>query len=193
MAYLSPHSTLSLSLVFGLVGSLTPCALGINAVFLGTVAGRPRAVRAGQWLLFALARAVFLTLLGLLFGLLGAAVGDFVRGYQKVIAVGLIVLGALLMLSRWQRVPWSALNLPVGAREPARGGPPVGLVALRAGGRGAGFVGRWYPVRASFSSPAGAAWRATSAGRFTSATQRLDAWPDGTIEEFVWRNDVQIP
>lgn len=112
---------LLLPMAFGLVGSLTPYALGINAVFLGTVTGRPRAVRIGQWLLFALARAAFLTLLGLLFGLLGATVGDFVRGYQKVIAVGLIVLGALLVLSRWQRLSWPALSLSE-AQDRAHGG-----------------------------------------------------------------------
>lgn len=43
----------------------------------------------------ALARAAFLTFLGLAFGLLGQRVGDFVRGYQVIVAYGLILLGVL--------------------------------------------------------------------------------------------------
>lgn len=97
--------------IFGIVGAFTPCALGINAVFLGYVTGKPRPVRLWEWLLFALARAAFLVVLGLLFGLLGQYVGAFVRGYQKLIAVGLIALGALFIVSRYRPVPVPRLSL----------------------------------------------------------------------------------
>jgi len=100
-----------LPVVFGVVGAFTPCALGINAVFLGYVTGKPRPVRLWEWLLFALARAAFLVILGLLFGLLGQYVGAFVRSYQKLIAVGLIALGALFIVSRYRPVPLPRLNL----------------------------------------------------------------------------------
>lgn len=105
-------------LVFGLVGAITPCALGINAVFLGYVAGKPRPRRMWEWLLFALARAALLTALGLTFGLLGQTVGSFVRSYQQLIAWGLITLGVLFILSRFRRVPLPTLSL-VGDRAPA--------------------------------------------------------------------------
>jgi cytochrome c-type biogenesis protein len=100
-----------LPVVFGLVGAITPCALGINTVFLGYVTGKPRSRRLGEWLLFALARAVLLTVLGLAFGLLGQVVGDFVRGYQQFIAWGLIALGVLFILSRFRPLPLPYLNL----------------------------------------------------------------------------------
>ncbi len=98
-------------LAFGLVGAITPCALGINAVFLGYVTGKPRAQRVGEWLRFALARAALLTLLGLAFGLLGQALGGFVRAYQHLIAWGLIALGVLFILSRFWRLPLPTLHM----------------------------------------------------------------------------------
>ncbi|MFQ6057644.1 MAG: cytochrome c biogenesis CcdA family protein [Anaerolineae bacterium] len=109
-----------LPVVLGIVGSFTPCALGINAVFLGYVMGKPRPTRLWEWLLFALARAAFLMLLGLLFGLLGQYVGAFVRGYQKLIAVGLIVLGALFIVSRYRPLPLPHFSL-MGDRNPGTG------------------------------------------------------------------------
>lgn len=98
-------------IVFGLVAAITPCALGINAVFLGYVTGKPRPRRLWEWGLFALARAALLTALGLTFGLLGQVVSSFVRGYQQFIAWGLIALGVLFILSRFQRLPLPYLNL----------------------------------------------------------------------------------
>jgi len=120
---------LVVSMVFGLVGAFTPCALGTNAVFLGYVMGKPRPSRLWGWLLFALARSALLTVLGLAFGLLGQAVGNFVRGYQQFMAWGLIVLGALFILSRFRRLPWPYLSL-VSNRVPPGNGSALALGAL---------------------------------------------------------------
>jgi len=49
---MNPIPLLFMSLVFGLVGAFTPCALGVNAVFLGRVTGKPRQQRLSEWLLF---------------------------------------------------------------------------------------------------------------------------------------------
>ena len=75
-------SIVFMPLVFG---TFTLCALGINAIFLGRVAGKPHKQRRVEWLLFALARAAFPTLLGLAFGLLGQLKGDFARNYTVVL------------------------------------------------------------------------------------------------------------
>lgn len=120
---------LFIPLVFGLVGAITPCALGINAVFLSSVTGKPRPRRTWEWLLFALSRAVMLTVLGLAFGLLGQAIGGFVLGYQRLIAWGLIVLGVLFILSRFWRVPWPYLSL-AGNRAPTGNGSALALGAV---------------------------------------------------------------
>ena len=47
-----------LPLGFGLVGAFTPCALGVNGVFLGYITGKPRAQRLTEWLIFALLATV---------------------------------------------------------------------------------------------------------------------------------------
>ena len=116
-------------LVFGLVGAITPCALGINAVFLGSVAGKPRPRRIWEWLLFTLARAAMLTALGLAFGLLGQMIGGFVLGYQRLIAWGLIALGVLFIASRFWRVPLPYLSL-AGDQRPAGNGSALALGVL---------------------------------------------------------------
>ncbi len=116
-------------IIFGLVGAITPCALGINAIFLGYVTGKPQPRRLWEWLLFALARAALLTFLGLTFGLLGQTVGDFVRGYQQFIAWGLIALGVLFILSRFRRLPLPYLTL-ASSRIPAGNSSALALGAL---------------------------------------------------------------
>ncbi len=104
-------SLLFMPLVFGVVGAFTPCALGINAVFLGRIAGKSKHQRLTEWLLFSLTRAAFLAILGLAFGLLGQLVGDFVRGYQVIISYGLILLGTLFIASRFWPLPLPGLSL----------------------------------------------------------------------------------
>jgi cytochrome c-type biogenesis protein len=79
--------------------------------------------------LFALARAALLTALGLAFGLLGQTVGSFVRGYQQLIAWGLIALGVLFILSRFWRVPLPYLSL-FGHRVPTGNGSALALGGL---------------------------------------------------------------
>lgn len=126
---MTPVGLFLIPLVFGLVGAITPCALGINAVFLGYVAGKPRPRRMWEWVLFALARAALLTVLGLAFGLLGQMVGGFVRGYQQLIAWGLIALGVLFILSRFWRLPLPYLSL-AGDRTPTGNGSALALGML---------------------------------------------------------------
>ena len=119
-------SVLVVPLVFGLVGSITPCALGINAVFLGYMTGKPRLLRLREWFLFAFSRAIMLTALGLVFGLLGQVLGGFVRGYQRLIAWVMIGLGVLFILSRFRRFPLPRLHL-ASSRIAKSGGSAVAL------------------------------------------------------------------
>lgn len=104
-------SVVLLPAVTGLVGGFTPCALGINTIFVGALAGKPRAARLGNWLLLASVRAALLTGLGLLFGLIGEVVGEVAAVYQQAINIGLIVLGALFIISRFRPLPLPALSL----------------------------------------------------------------------------------
>jgi len=104
-------SIVLLPAITGVAGGFTPCALGINTIFVGALAGKPRARRLWHWLLLAAVRAALLTGLGLLFGLIGEAVGEMAALYQQAINIGLIVLGALFIVSRFRPVPLPALSL----------------------------------------------------------------------------------
>lgn len=98
-------------LVTGIAGGFTPCALGINTIFVGALAGKPRPLRLAQWVLLAAVRAALLTGLGLLFGLIGEAVGEMAAIYQQAINVSLIVLGVVFIVSRFRPLPMPALSL----------------------------------------------------------------------------------
>ncbi len=98
-------------LVLGLAGAFTPCALGINAVFLGRLMGRSQAQRLGDWLVFAVSRALFLTLLGLAFGLVGELAQGLAWGFQVAVNLGLIGLGLLLILHGRRPLPLPGLHL----------------------------------------------------------------------------------
>jgi len=107
-----------LPVILGLVGAITPCSVGINALFLGYLMDKERRVRVWQGVQFTLVRAGLLTLLGLLFGLLGQTAASFIFAYQKVIAVLLIGLGALFIVSGYRPLPIPELGL---ARRFGRG------------------------------------------------------------------------
>lgn len=102
---------LLLSIVTGVGGGFTPCALGINTILVGALSGKARATRIGQWLLFAVARAAMLTMLGFLIGLIGQMVGEIAAIYQQMINVSLILLGALFIINRFRRLPLPSINL----------------------------------------------------------------------------------
>lgn len=112
---MSAFNLIVLPLFLGLVGSITPCALGINAVFLGYVMGQDRWHRLWQGLLVTLARAFSLMVLGLLFGFLGEQVKTFIFGYQRFVAAALIALGALLILSYYR--PMSLPGVQLGSKR----------------------------------------------------------------------------
>lgn len=46
-------------LVTGVAGGFTPCALGINTLFVGALADKPRPVRLAQWTLLVIWADVF--------------------------------------------------------------------------------------------------------------------------------------
>jgi len=114
-----------LPVILGLVGAITPCAMGINALLLGYLMDKERRTRLWQGVQFTLVRAGLLTLLGLLFGLLGQTAAGFIFAYQKVIAVSLILLGVLFIVSGYRPLPIPELGL---ARRFGRG--PGGVLTL---------------------------------------------------------------
>lgn len=110
----------------GVVGAFTPCALGINALFLAYLAGKSRAARLAQAGVITGVRATFLMSLGLFFGLFGQTIATFIRGYQQVIALVIIAVGVAFVLSAFVDLPMPRLRLVRG------GGGTGGAMALGA-------------------------------------------------------------
>jgi len=106
------------AIVTGVAGAFTPCALGINAIFLGYVTGKPRSRRLQEWFLFALARAGLLTLLGLAFGALGQVAQGMANNYQLLVNLGLIVLGSVFIAGAFGRPLLPSFSL-MGNRAPS--------------------------------------------------------------------------
>jgi len=115
-------------ILLGIAGAFTPCALGVNTVFLGTVLGKSRARRLREWAIFATARAGLLTLLGLAFGLLGQAVQGYAWGFQVTVNTGMILLGALFIVHSLRPFPLPGFSL-AGNRAPS---PSLGVAGLGA-------------------------------------------------------------
>jgi len=91
-----------LALIFGLIGFVSPCSLGVNALFLAYIQGKGRWTRTRQALAFMLVRGFFLAMLGFLFGLLGQALTDFHIFYQKLIGALFIGAGILFIVQLYR-------------------------------------------------------------------------------------------
>jgi cytochrome c-type biogenesis protein len=124
-----PLTLVLTAVALGVAGSFTPCALGINAVFLGAVMDQSRIRRIHGWVLFAGARALLLTALGLGFGLLGQTIQGYAWSFQVLVDVGLILLGLLFIVHCFHPLPFPSLSL-VGRRAPRSNMGMAGLGAL---------------------------------------------------------------
>jgi len=100
-----------LPLIFGIIGFITPCSLGINTVFLGYITGKERPTRIRQAVAFALTRGLFLAVLGLLFSLIGQQVVGFQLVYRKLIGVLFILLGVVFVIHLYRPLPMPSLSL----------------------------------------------------------------------------------
>ena len=116
-------------ILLGIAGAFTPCALGVNAVFLGTVLGKSRARRVREWVIFAMARASLLTLLGLAFGLLGQTIQGFAWRFQVAVSISIIGLGLLFIVHSLRPFPLPGFSL-AGNRAPSSNLGVAGLGAL---------------------------------------------------------------
>ena len=139
---------------FGLMGFIEPCAVGSTLLFIKTTEGNTASIKTGQVFTFALTRALFTGLLGVL----AAFVGSLFLGAQKAVwvlvgilyaAIGILYLTgriAPLMVSLGPRL--SSLSRPrgslvlgavLGLNIPACAGPL--LLALLASSAAAGASG----------------------------------------------------
>jgi len=84
----------------GLIGFVEPCSIGSSLVFVKFLEGKSGAAKVAEVSMFALARAAFIGLLGLLAALLGSLFFDLQRGAWMLLGGGYIALGLLLGTGR---------------------------------------------------------------------------------------------
>lgn len=108
---MSPTQVVWIPLVFGLVGFVEPCSIGIHMVFLGSVAEDPAGRRLAGVALFAGVRALLMSALGLSAAWVGTRLFAWQSGWFLVLGAAYLAVGAWLMfgrgsLSGLMRVPW---------------------------------------------------------------------------------------
>ncbi len=80
-----------LPLGLGLLGFVEPCSVGTSLLFLHYLEGRPSSVQVAQTLVFTVARAIFMGILGVVAVLVGSVFVDFQKAAWA--AMGLVYLG----------------------------------------------------------------------------------------------------
>jgi cytochrome c-type biogenesis protein len=84
---MSFYVTIILPFFFGLIGFVEPCSMGINIMFLTSIARTSSARRIREIAVFMLMRAFVLALLGLSVSLFGDGLFSFERGFFTLLAL----------------------------------------------------------------------------------------------------------
>ncbi|MBI3452483.1 MAG: hypothetical protein HY057_06585 [Rhodospirillales bacterium] len=84
----------------GLIGFIEPCSLGSSLVFIKVMEGKPAAAKIGQVGVFALTRALFIGLLGVVAVLIGSAFLGLQRGAWIVLGAVYVVVGIVYLAGR---------------------------------------------------------------------------------------------
>lgn len=84
----------------GLIGFVEPCSIGSSLVFVKYLEGKTGAAKVAETTLFALTRAVFIGLLGVLAAHLGTLFLDLQRGAWLLLGGAYVALGLLLATGR---------------------------------------------------------------------------------------------
>jgi cytochrome c-type biogenesis protein len=97
---MSFYSMIILPFVFGLIGFVEPCSMGINMMFLSSIDRTSSARRFREIAVFMLVRALVLALLGLSVSLVGNSLFSFERFLFIFLASIYIVVGFLMIFSK---------------------------------------------------------------------------------------------
>jgi cytochrome c-type biogenesis protein len=97
---MSFYSMIILPFVFGLIGFVEPCSMGINMMFLSSVNQTSSARRIKEITVFMLVRALVLALLGLSVAFVGNRLFSFNQGFLIILALIYISIGLLMIFSK---------------------------------------------------------------------------------------------
>ncbi|MHA2062027.1 MAG: hypothetical protein ACW963_07030 [Candidatus Sifarchaeia archaeon] len=97
---MSLYATIMLPFVFGLIGFVEPCSMGINIMFLSSIDRTNPVRRFKEIAVFMLVRALVLALLGLSASFVGSKLFSFERGFFVLLALFYISIGFLMIFSK---------------------------------------------------------------------------------------------
>jgi cytochrome c-type biogenesis protein len=97
---MSFYSMIILPFVFGLIGFVEPCSMGINMMFLSSINRTSSARRIKEITVFMLVRALVLALLGLSVAFVGNRLFSFNQGFLIILALIYISIGLLMIFSK---------------------------------------------------------------------------------------------
>jgi cytochrome c-type biogenesis protein len=95
------NSLVLIPFLFGLVGFVEPCSLGINMIFLNRINGLERAKRISETLVFTIVRGTFLALVGLSAAFIGSKIINIQSSFFLILGGIYILLGALAILNMY--------------------------------------------------------------------------------------------
>lgn len=111
----------------GLIGFVEPCSVGSSLVFIKYLEGRSGSAKLAETAVFALTRAAFIGLLGVLAAAIGSLFLDLQRSAWLALGAGYLLLGLLLATGRAGRLTVAL-------------GPGLSRLAGRGGSAGLGLL-----------------------------------------------------
>jgi cytochrome c-type biogenesis protein len=120
------YGSVLIPLVFGLIGFVEPCSLGINIIFLERVKSYNRAKRIWEALIFSLVRGFFLALVGLSAAFIGSKIATLQSSLFLVLGGVYVLLGLLAIMNMYK--PIFKYEVNISKYIPNGGGMALGLV-----------------------------------------------------------------
>lgn len=98
-------------MLFGLIGFIEPCSLGINIIFLNRIRMFHRAKRISETLIFAFVRGFFLALVGLSAAFIGSKIITLQSSFFVILGGVYIFLGGLAILNMYRPIFKYEINI----------------------------------------------------------------------------------
>lgn len=105
------YNLVLIPLLFGLVGFLEPCSLGINMIFLNRINGFERVKRISETLIFTFVRGTFLALFGLSAAFIGSKMTRIQSSFFLILGGVYIFFGAVAIINKYRPIFKFEVNL----------------------------------------------------------------------------------
>lgn len=108
---MSIYTLVLIPALFGLIGFVEPCSLGINGIFLNRIKGFEKKKRISETLIFTFVRGGFLALAGLSAAFIGSKIITLQSSFFVILGGVFILLGALAILNRYMPIFKYEINI----------------------------------------------------------------------------------